>query len=758
MKQARKRPRLAKVAASVAVGLVLAGGYLVRDSQAQGPVERFPGPTSSQPLALTIDGKMLAVVNPDNDTVSFFDVESDRNRKLGEIYVQSEPNGVVFHPNGRRAFVANTVSGTVSVLAVFRSGQVARAITHVKVGTEPYGLALTPNGNKLYVTNARSNSVTVLDANTYKVLKTIENVGFEPRGIAITNNGDDDDSDETVYVTQFLSLPVGGGKLDGEDDSKIGLVTAISTSDDSIKQTVFLRPLADTGFKAAGDAIARTAPPATPVEADFKFQTGAYPNQLNNIAIRGNFAYVPSTGASPNGPTRFDVNTQSLLSAINRATNQDAGRTINMHTAVRDQTVTPKLFITVPWAMAFKNRSDEGYVVSAASNIVVKLRVDPQTGAATVQQDPVDYLRVLQIRTGKNPRGIAINSADTRAYVMNYISRDVTPIDISGPVEKTLAGFRSTALPATGSLEDMIQVGKELYNASVGEFDPATPTGAAIAGRMSNNGWGSCAACHPNGLTDNVVWIFGAGPRRTVSQHTDFDLTDPNAQKALNWSGIFDEEADFELNIRGVSGGAGLFVGDDGVTAIPTAQITGFGTPNTPRRQLKVRGVNAWDAIKAYIQSGVRAPISPADRSDPDVIEGEDIFRQNNCQSCHGGPQWTVSRINPPAAAADITNGQLIAQLRKVGTFDATQKNEVRATAAAPLGADGFVPPSLLSLFAFPKTFFHNGSADTLEQVFDNVAHRTAGTSGVDLLDDIDKRRKLIKFLLSIDPATPPIY
>ena len=28
-------------------------------------------------------------------------------------------------------------------------------------------------------------------------------------------------------------------------------------------------------------------------------------------------------------------------------------------------------------------------------------------------------------------------------------------------------------------------------------------------------------------MTDNVVWIFPAGPRRTIPQHTDFDQTDP---------------------------------------------------------------------------------------------------------------------------------------------------------------------------------------------------------------------------------------
>src|SRR4030095_10312316 len=112
----------------------------------------------------------------------------------------------------------------------------------------------------------------------------------------------------------------------------------------------------------------------------FKFVTGAYPNQLNNLAIYGKYAFIPNTGASPNGPVRFNVNTQSLLSVIDITSRRDAGKTINMHAAVDAQTNPAKRFITQPWAIALKHKVDEAYVISAASNILVKLKVDPNTG------------------------------------------------------------------------------------------------------------------------------------------------------------------------------------------------------------------------------------------------------------------------------------------------------------------------------------------------------------------------------------------
>ena len=295
----------------------------------------------------------------------------------------------------------------------------------------------------------------------------------------------------------------------------------------------------------------------------------------------------------------------------------------------------------------------------------------------------------------------------------------------------------------------------------IGTFDAAPGSLVPITGRMSNKGWGSRAGCHaPSGWSDNVVWIFGGGPRRTIPQHTDFDQTvaDRSSMRVLNWSAERDEQEDFELNIRGVSGGAGLIVLADGLT--PDPAVVNF-TPlaSGGRNQLTVRGVPAWDAIKAFQQFGIRAPISPLKATEPDVIAGRALFAAANCQSCHNGAQWTNSGVNfapPPGAGVTIVGGQIVDQLRAVGSFDPSFFNEVRANAGAPLGALGFVPASLLSLHAFPRSFFHNGAVDSLDKVMDNVTHRSGGTSGVDTLTSAADRARLVKFLLSIDGSTVP--
>src|SRR5262249_50028972 len=157
---------------------------------------------------------------------------------------------------------------------------------------------------------------------------------------------------------------------------------------------------------------------------------------------------------------------------------------------------------------------------------------------------------------------------------------------------------------------------------------------------------------------------------------------------------------DFELNIRAVSGGQGLIVKDDGITQDPNVQNLAP-TASGNRNQLQVRGVPAWDAIKTYIQRGIRTPISPVSKTDADVVAGRQISIANNCQSCHGTAMWTSGRIRyaAPPDASLIKTGQLLAEIRSVGTFDPKAFNEVNNAGAPAIGSDGFVPPSLLSIF-----------------------------------------------------------
>ena len=101
-----------------------------------------------------------------------------------------------------RSDVSNTVTGTVSVIPLLGGLMPAKWCADIAVGTEPRAIAVTPNGTRLYVTNHTDGTVSVIDVASRQVTATVQ-VGFNPAAVAITNDGDSDDTDETVCVAQF---------------------------------------------------------------------------------------------------------------------------------------------------------------------------------------------------------------------------------------------------------------------------------------------------------------------------------------------------------------------------------------------------------------------------------------------------------------------------------------------------------------------------------------------------------------------------
>jgi YVTN family beta-propeller protein len=708
-------------------------------------------PSSSSPIAISEDDALLVVVNNLDDSVSIINVAGEANTKVAEIEVGDEPRTVAITPDKRLAYVTNQGSATVSVIDLATN----QKTQDIPVGVEPYGVALTPDGTRAYVANSASNSVSVIDTASNTAVATIPIPGVQPRGMAITNNNGGQ-GQQFVYVTQFLSQPTAsGGPM--QDQGSEGKVFILSTTDDAQIQGAITLSAHETSFAADRTKFGGG-------EADATF---AYPNQLQAIVLKNGRGYLPNVAASPEGPVKFNVDTQAFLSVFDVAAKAElSGGTINLHAAVKAQTFKPKLFLANPWAIAFKHGSNDGYVASAASDVLVKVTLD-DNGVPSVVSVPAegDTTRVALIDVGKNPRGLVINNADTRAYVMNYISKDISVIDLTAAPESEIARIQSADLPAPGSDGEKFLLGNELFNSSRGHFDEG------VAERLSSEGWQACASCHPDGLSDGVVWAFASGPRKSVPLNGTFSPKNPTGdQRVLNYSGVFDELEDFELNIRGVSGGPGLIVLNGGTDQDPN--VKAFDPPNAGRNQLHVNGIPAWDAIVAWTQSRIASPVSPYRGVDPNselgqqITQGRQLFTQANCQACHGGGKWSTAqvdyaRISPfpetltPGVAPEPALGQLSRFLHQVGTFDPANPIERTANNQQALGQLGFNAPSLLSIHAFPP-YLHNGACQTLACVLENETHRNAGgVPGV--LDDPAARAALLQFLISIDTQTEPI-
>jgi YVTN family beta-propeller protein len=707
------------------------------------------------------------MVDPAADAVSIVRVASDANQLVGRLPVGHDPAAVALAPSNDLAFVTNSADSSLTVIG-FPAGDPtqARVLGALAVGTEPIGVLVTPDGTRLYVANSNSGDLTVIAIQPGQVVVTgtIPNAGYQPTGLAFANG--------TLYVSQRLAQLRNNGrpvdKNEGADDGKEGRITAVNTANDTIAGTLVLNPLspAQVGFKSNGSTLDRI-PQRKDASGNeiFDFPTGCFPNLLGSAAIKNGRAYIPAVGSSPNGPFRFNVNLQSVLSVVNLASGaEETSRTINMNNGIPAEQVGTKLFLSNPAAIAFKQSANEGYVVCSGIDQVVKVTLaadgTPAVGAPTpvrifTTPDPnADYRA-----RGKNPRGIVLNSTDTRAYVACLLSGDIAVLDLQQNTR--LATIPIGDLPDPSSFAGIVLRGKQLFNSSIGPAgtrDDSKPP----AGRMSNFGWSNCASCHPNGHTDGVTWMFPDGPRQTISLDGAFDHQIVNNQatldhiRILNWSAVRDEVQDFELNTRGVSGGEGLI--RDGRPIINLINPDGTGEANTGRDP-------DLDALAFYQAYGIRTPNAPPS-SAADFQAGAQLFSDAGCTNCHAGRQWTTSIRNfapPPKVDRDgaqiqITNGQLVAFLRNVGTYDPTKFNEVRANVAAavpPANGDlGFNPPSLLGLAA-TAPYFHSGQAQTLDEVLDNVPHRTAGSPGRDLFADASHRAVMVKFLRSIDANKP---
>jgi YVTN family beta-propeller protein len=556
------------------------------------PPGQNASPKQSSPVVISSDDSRLIVVNPAVNTITAFDVTTDSPALIAEVKVGRDPRSLAVTPDISKLYVANAHDGTVTVLSLPDYS----TLSTIQVGVEPMAVVLSPQGTRLYVANSASNSLSVIDTSMDKVIATVDlsGSGTAPRAIAVTSYGPAD-SNETIFVASFYGqLRPGKSFLqEGQDDQREGHIVAISAAtnqpiSDGNPNPVVLGPLANTGFNSNGQLAPATFDPMTntitPAVAStnpqtFTTPTGCYPNQLASIAIQpySTTAYVVSTAPSPNGPFRFNVNAQGLLSvfAIDNRTEviapqtdqfvrQQAPLNLNQGLDLLNPLPNPQVFHTNPVAIAWRPDGSDAWVAIQHSDLIVRVTPDANTNTvptvgAPLASGPGAVVRVdLQLDApqgmipGKAPQGIAIKSDGTRAYASNFISRSVTVIDISyGPQPVIVGTAQASALPSPGSPAAVVQLGAELFY-----------SGRGPNGRMSMNGWGACIVCHPNGRSDSVTWIFPAGPRQTISLDGMFNRKNPADQRILNWSALRDENQDFELNTRNVFGGRGL-IDDD---------------------------------------------------------------------------------------------------------------------------------------------------------------------------------------------------
>lgn len=727
---------------STGQGMTTTGANMTTTGSMMTPLcmDKATGPTRGSAIAITQDDSRVVVVNRDAGSVSVMSVDpgSKGLTLVKEVAVGGEPWQVAIDACGEKAYVVLRKDQKVVEITGI-STMSPEVGQEVAVGSEPASLAITPHNTKIYVSNWVDGTLSVIDVANFIVEKTIDlnptivaakddagqgvlgNVSpraalAHPRGVAISGGQGADDSDITVYATEWYAVRTSPESAVGtaSDKNWKGLLYRVDAA--GVASTIDLPSVANTGFK------------------DTKGQdTGCFPNQIQNVTIDGNFAYVTSTCASPVGPVgvvqrggcsanancdAFDVlgvvdstcvnpspagggvctfscnsdaqcgalavagdcrtvadangpagsckpqaenvktTTHPALSTVDLTTGTATTVTLDKlfddegkKTAPINKTGFPRRMPLLPTDIGF--RPGFAYITAAGADAAFRLQI--ANGAITAvgfsDNNFIDVQSAMD-KTLRLPIGIAMAHNSTFAFVANEGNLDVTVLDL-GIQAAVGEPVHSATLPTDPQKLSELK-GKRFFNTGLGRWS------------LRGEAWGSCAACHIDGLSDNVTWYFGRGPRQTVSLDASYGPGGTN-QRIFNWSGIFDEVADFENNTRGISGGVGALV-----SAIPTppAKPTNadrINTNQTTPPQVGLIGssfctaqsgadcssttphsvLTDWVEITEWVKT-IRSPRKPTNLVPADVAAGLAIFKgdgQGNCVGCHGGPKWTISTL-----------------------------------------------------------------------------------------------------------------
>lgn len=426
-------------------------------------------------------------------------------------------------------------------------------------------------------------------------------------------------------------------------------------------------------------------------DANSEEEGGGVLSYLGSVVVSPNGvdAVVPGLRANAHGPGRRAPQPLTFSSTVRAA----LGWLPSGAAEARVDTFEDRGFAR---AAVFSPRGDYLYVAMRGSRSVERIDVLSGSHSGTA------------LDIGFAPEGLAISDDGAFLFVDTSLSRELVVIDTAD-----FGGAPAARLPTASAepLSDEILLGKRLFNDSLDR-------------RLAAQGYISCAHCHLDGMGDGRVWDFtarGEGLRNTTSL-LGRGGTDHGP---VHWSGNFDEIQDFEHDIRGAFGGAGLLADAKWDEA-------------TPLGQPKAGESEELDALAAYVSSLTEFPTSPYRDLDgqllPAAERGRVLFFDPGvgCSDCHSGSRLTDSRF-----AAD---GQPV--LHDVGTLS--------ELSGGRLGGEltGVDTPTLHGLW-LSAPYLHDGSAANLQEVLTvrnpEDRHGTTSHLGESEIGD------LVAYLLSLD-------
>ena len=436
---------------------------------------------------IAVHGERVFVVNTPSDTV---DVISTQTGKISaRIDVGIDPVSVAVRPDGKELWVANHISDSVSVIDIDAASpttfQVVATVQEFDLSTkatrfdEPVGIAFASN-EKAYVALSSENRIAVVDVAERKVTKQLKITAQDPRAIKVRNG--------RLYVIPFESnnkTQLSGGKeIDGE------LVTF----------NAHQHSVANNNILSLGHVTDIVKHPHVPDHDLYVYDTKT--DQLvRTVDTLGTLLYgltvdsrgrvfIAQTDARNAVNGRSGTKKHGLPEMENRAfLNQITSVRFNGDDAEKPEFINleplppkhPKKGEALATPFAIEISDDDSFLIASAAASDKVFTVDTKTGEVLgrVEVDAV-------------PRGIALESSaggkPKRAWVLNAVENTISVVDVSNPAELEV----KTNIRLEDPTHPDFKRGRVAFETA----------------RASTTETFSCASCHSDGNTDQLLWVL----------------------------------------------------------------------------------------------------------------------------------------------------------------------------------------------------------------------------------------------------------
>jgi len=642
---------------------------------------------------------------------------------------QTHSSALAISPDHTRLYVVHPDADSVSVLdagkrTILHEVSLAAAPPALDANHRyepavgPRALALSSSGTTLFVTGQRSGFLYALDA-TSGSIKAQLFVCAEPIGVLVSAD------DTSVFVAC------------SQDDEIVEVAAAdlspIATAPCPRKpwtlawgadgQTLFATHLLGPGvstFTTAPLALGTTWPVADG-EPQLDAETDQEDPTEPHGSVRGLYDAVVRPGTSELWVAHLmlgidtrqpDLNFQETVFPSLSILDSAAGGTQLARLSVLANPGDGGAFgdiVSGPHALAFSDDGKLAFVADTNSEDI--LVVDAEQRIET---------QIIRPLPGHLPEAIVF--ANDEIYVQERSSEDLAIFSVAETDQGVSIVPDGPAIPtlAVDPMPANLRLGQKLFYSANSDEVPLT-----------SNHWVACATCHLEGRSDAVTWLFAQGPRDTPT----------NAGGLLDTGFLFRTADRTQVQ--------------DYWRTINIEQGGHFSITDTSQKSLL-------DALAAYVNYAIPTPVPPSTDETHAVkgqaladlrAQGQTVFAQLGCASCHSGPAKTDSGagnvsldLTGPVVSSSTSGGVLLHDVGTcvtAGAFPDVAHMDIDGDAR-----DGcaFDTPALRGLWD-SAPYLHDGSAATLEDAVSAMLGPAMAASGSVTPPSADDRHALVEYL-----------